>query len=787
MPPESDENLRLEIGHVLFIDIVGYSKLLIEEQKERLNQLTEIVLATAQVRDSTDEQLVRLPTGDGMALVFHHSAEEPARCALEIAEALRKHPELPVRMGIHSGPVSEVTDVSGRINIAGAGINMAQRVMDCGDAGHILLSQHVADDLVQYRQWAPRLVDLGECEVKHGVRLRLVNLYAEPLGNAALPQKFQQGTQKPAAAKPARRSIGWAAAMLLLALLAGALFFFMRKTPPPPVTATAAEKSIAVLPFENLSSDKENAYFAEGIQDEILTRLSKIAALKVISRTSTQKYKSAPDNLRDVGRQLGVANILEGSVQKVASAVHVNVQLIRASNDEHLWAESYNRKLDDVFAVEGEVAGAIAEQLNAKLSGTEKQELAAKPTNNAEAYDAYLRGLAFFERPDLLEADFQSAIQSFETAVRLDPNFGLGWARLSNTHSSLFFNNDFSTARREAAHTALDKAVRLQPDLLETQLAEAYFHYLVERDYDRARHIFEQIRLRSPNNSEAPRALALIARRQGRWDESLARFHEAIELDPRNLKALMWVSDTYQALRQFPTALKFIDRALDMAPTDNAAIARKAAIHQAMGQLEQADAVLVKIRIDANDGSSFGIAANQLLLQHRYPAAIALMQSCLAKMSASQVLERAQALFGLGELQRFTGDTANAKASYSQSRELLEAVLREQPDNAALVSALAQTDAGLGERELAMKEAERSIELLPASKDALAGPALEEVRAHVLARFGEKEGAIAALQHLLATTYGIGGPPITPALLRLDPSWDNLRDDPRFQKLCEGK
>src|SRR5436189_2461917 len=228
MPSGPDENLRLEIGHVLFIDIVGYSKLLIEEQKERLSQLTAIVLGTAQVRDSTDEQLVRLPTGDGMALVFRHSAEEPARCALEIAEALRKHPEISVRMGIHSGPVSEVTDVSGRTNIAGAGINMAQRVMDCGDAGHILLSQHVADDLVHSRQWAPRLRDLGECEVKHGVRLHLVNLYAEPLGNAAIPQKFQQAKPTLAAEKPACRSnAGLIAALVLLAILAaGAAYYF---------------------------------------------------------------------------------------------------------------------------------------------------------------------------------------------------------------------------------------------------------------------------------------------------------------------------------------------------------------------------------------------------------------------------------------------------------------------------------------------------------------------------------------------------------------------------------
>ena len=549
----------------------------------------------------------------------------------------------------------------------------------------------------------------------------------------------------------------------------------------------ANSKSIAVLPFENLSSDKENAYFADGIQDEILTRLSKIAALKVISRTSTQKYKSAPDNLREIGKQLGVANLLEGSVQKIANAVHVNVQLIRVSNDEHIWAESYNRKLDDAFAVEGEVATAIAEQLNAKLSGAEKQQVDTRPTDSPEAYDAYLRGLAFFERPDLLETDYQGAADSFETAVRLDPDFALAWARLSNTHSNFFFNYDYSTARREAAHRTLDNAVRLQPGLLETQLAEAYYYYFVERDYDRARQIFEQIRLRSPNNSEAPRALALIARRQGRWDESLARFHEAIDLDPRNLKALMWISDTYVALRQFPAALKFIDRALDIAPADNAAIGRKAGIYQAMGQLEQADAVLKKMRVDPNEAQSFIAVAGQLLLQHRYPAAIELLQSCLAKINATQVFERGGALFGLGELQRFSGDAVNAKASYSQSRQILEAGLRAQPDNAQIVFSLALTDAGLGERDVAMKEADRAIELLPASKDALAGPYLEEVRARVLARFGEKDGAIAALQHLLTTPYGTNGPPITPALLRLDPAWDNLRGDPRFQKLCEEK
>src|SRR5215212_4162438 len=372
---DSDDNLRLEIGHVLFIDLVGYSKLLIEEQKERLNQLTEIVLETAQVREASDEQLVRLPTGDGMALVFRHSAEEPARCALDIAEALRKHPELPGRMGIHSGPVSEVTDVSGRTNIAGAGINTAQRVMDCGDAGHILLSQHVADDLIQYRQWAPRLRDLGECEVKHGVRLHLVNLYAEPLGNPDPPEKFRPIAAPAATPEPLVKPnrMPWheivIGILLLAALIGGAMLWLHRVGSG----GNISEKTVAVLPFENLSSDKENAYFTDGVQDEILTDLSKVAELKVISRTSVMQYKSgAARNLREIGQQLGVAHVVEGSVQRAANKVRVNAQLIDARNDRHEWAENYDRPIDDVFAIQSEIAKGIAEQLQARLSPNEK-------------------------------------------------------------------------------------------------------------------------------------------------------------------------------------------------------------------------------------------------------------------------------------------------------------------------------------------------------------------------------------------------------------------------------
>src|SRR6266704_1486353 len=437
--PESDDNLRLEIGNVLFIDLVGYSKLLIEEQKERLNQLTEIVLATAPVREATGEQLVRLPTGDGMALVFRRSAEEPARCALEIAEALRKHPEIPVRMGIHSGPASEVTDVSGRTNIAGAGINMAQRVMDCGDAGHILLSQHVADDLVHSRQWASRLRDLGECEVKHGVRLHLVNLYAEPLGNAAVPQKFQQTKPTPVAEKPARRSsAGLIAALAVIAILvAGAAYYF---TAHRSKSAAIPEKSIAVLPMVNSTGDPANEYFSDGMSEEFISSLSRLQELKVVGRTSSFQFKGKTDDSKTIGEKLGVYYLLEGSVRRSADRVRIAVALIKSGDGANVWSETYDRELKDIFAVQSEIAGAVAKQLKVALLGNNGQTAplttAATPSNqNVEAYNALLQGNFYSYRRTA--EDFRKAIGYYEEAIRLDPRYALAYARLSSTAVNL--------------------------------------------------------------------------------------------------------------------------------------------------------------------------------------------------------------------------------------------------------------------------------------------------------------------------------------------------------------
>ena len=544
MPPGSDENLQLEIGHVLFIDIVGYSELLIEEQKERLHQLTAIVLATAQVRTSTDEQLVRLPTGDGMALVFHHSAEEPARCALEIAEALQKHPELPVRMGIHSGPVSEVQDVSGRTNIAGAGINMAQRVMDCGDAGHILLSQHVADDLVQYRQWAPRLHDLGDCEVKHGVRLHLVNLYAEPLGNAALPEKFQAAAEKRAAEKPvvetpprsSRFGKVAAAVTAVLILAAGAVYYFTSHRTPPsaatpeaPKSARTPEKSLAVLPFKNYSSDPNQEYFADGMTDLLTTELSGIGALTVKSHQSALKFKGSTKSMPEIGQELHADDIVEGSVLRDGSQVTVNVQLIEAQTDRHLWAKKFESDVSNIFKMRNEVVAAIAREIQVTVSPEQSSRLSSARTVNPAALQEYLLGRQSWNRQT--EKGFAEALEHFNRAKDIDPGFALAWAGVADFYWATADADIAATEARAKAKAAAQRALELDDSLAEahTALAATYvneFQWLEsERQFQRA------IQLK-PNYALAHWQYGWLLVFVGRAEEALKEMQRAVELDP---------------------------------------------------------------------------------------------------------------------------------------------------------------------------------------------------------------------------------------------------------------
>src|SRR5437667_763519 len=411
MPEVQSSDVKLQIGHVLFIDIVGYSKLLITDQSKQLQKLKEIVRGTEQFRLAEAEgKLLRLPTGDGGALVFRNNPEAPVLCAMEISKELKKHPELKVRMGIHSGPVNEITDLNEQANIAGAGINVAERVMDCGDAGHILLSQHVAEDLEQYPRWRPYLHDLGTFEVKHGVRVNVANLYSDEIGNPQLPSKLQAVKRHRAQVRWAEVAIG----LVILGAIIGAGFFFLRRAGQS--TSAIVDKSIAVLPFENLSAEKQNEYFADGVQDEILTDLAKIADLKVISRTSVMQYKSGlARNLREIGQQLGVAHLLEGSVQRAGGKVRVNAQLIDARNDAHLWAETYDRDLADVFAIQSEIAKTIADELKAKISPSEKAAIENPPTSDLDAYDLYLRAQALY----LNSADAVRAQETLPQAAHL--------------------------------------------------------------------------------------------------------------------------------------------------------------------------------------------------------------------------------------------------------------------------------------------------------------------------------------------------------------------------------
>src|SRR5437762_2835265 len=612
MPDEQKTKLRLEIAHVLFIDIVGYSKLRTTEQSAHIEKLRMIARGTDQFRTAEAEgKLLRLPTGDGGALVFR-KLEAPVLCAVEIADALKNHAEIRVRMGIHSGPVNEVTDLNEQANIAGAGINLAQRVMDCGDAGHILVSKHAAEDLEQYDQWQPYLHDLGECEGKHGERLHVVNLYNNEIGNPAVPGKFGRkaiaGTTASAATGNRRRYSIVAMAIGALIVLGVTSLFLTTRTAFRNIAgrgapaSPASEKSIAVLPFQNLSDDKSNGYFTDGIQDEILTRRSKIAALKVISRTSTQKYKSAPDNLRDVGRQLGVAHWLEGSVQKVANAVHVNVQLIRAATDEHLWAESYNRKLDDVFGVEGEVASAIADQLNAKLTGAEQKAVAEKPTENAEAYDVYLRAAAIDNAGNLDTT--KRVADLYAEAVRLDPQFALAWARLAVARSYLYFNGiDLDKNSGAAVKDAADRAISLQPDLGEAWLAQGVYRYRVLRDFQGALQSYEEALRRLPNSALVLAQMAHLERRLGQADVAQKHYRAAAQLDPRNVDILLTLADSFQSVRRYDEARRIVDRVLEMSPGNEAALAAKAFSFQAQGRLNEAAEILAKAPANSQDDS----------------------------------------------------------------------------------------------------------------------------------------------------------------------------------------
>ena len=591
--------------------------------------------------------------------------------------------------------------------------------------------------------------------------------------------------------KPSR-SRAWIYVVIIAGAISVGLFFLGRLTAPTKQSESAVSpaKSIAVLPFENLSRDPENAYFADGIQEEILTRLAKIADLKVISRTSTHQYQSKPGNLSEIAKQLGVANILEGSVQKAADQVRVNVQLINAQNDSHLWADTYDRKLTDVFGVESEIAKSIAESLQAKLTGREEQALAVKPTNNPEAYDAYLRGLgAEGEQLHSVYAQ-EKAIGFYEQAVQLDPAFAVAWSRLSRADSDLYSSpNDPTGTRRDAAKLALDMAQKLQPNSPDTLLALAYYQFLVLRDYELAKTTFRLVSNMLPGSSEVPSALAWIARRQGHWDETVRYYEQALVLNPRDSELLAYAAANYSDLRKVEAALKLSDRALDILPNDPDLMAAKAAIYQGEGKLEEAAKLLRDV--NAQTPSIFVVATQitQLTLERSLGEAVRLLQARVAQYHFGSELEKGAFTEDLAFRQRLAGDRAGAKITAEQARKTLEPICKNQPDNDFAAITLSRAYALVGDKSSALKEAERAIGVKPRAEYAAYGPGLEENLALIWMIVGENSAAISTLARLMEVPYSssLYGTPVTSALLRLDPTWDPLRADPAFRKLYEEK
>ena len=581
--------------------------------------------------------------------------------------------------------------------------------------------------------------------------------------------------------------IGGITALSVLALAGLYVGTLKRQAKPVSQAPAIPEKSIAVLPFENRSEDKANAYFADGIQDEILTRLSKIADLKVISRTSTQNYKSAPENLPRIAKQLGVAHILEGSVQRSGDSVRVNVQLINAANDSHLWADTFDRKLTDIFLVESEVAKAIADQLRAHLTGREEQEIAARPTDNPEAYDAYLRGLAYTLKAGATPATTLGAQKYLREAVRLDPKFALAWALLARVDaiSHFTFNLQPTASLNEETRHAAETALTLQPNLGEALLAKGYYYYACLKDYDGAVRYFEKARQFLPNSSRVPESLAYLTRRQGRWERSGSYFNEAKRLDPRNVNLLTQHALFYIALRRFPEALRKLDEVLDITPDDVDTLALKAAIAQAEGDLPRASALLASLRPAADHSIALETQVYQAILERRPAQIIARLKEILATPDPTLGYINSELRFWLGWAQEVAGDRAGAEQTWRQARTELESFLKAQPENINLISDLALTDMALGDKAAALALSDWAATAVPIEKNAIDGPVAIEVLARVAARMGEPDRAIIALQKLLSIPYGGGftSVPLTPALIRLDPMFDPLRNDPRFQKL----
>ena len=802
MSPELGPDLPLEIAHVLLIDAVGYSKLLVNEQIELLQELNQIVRSTECFRTAEKTgKLIRVPTGDGMAVLFFHSPEEPVRCALEISKALLEFPHIQLRMGVHSGPVNQVTDVNDKTNIAGSGINVAQRVLDCGDAGHILLSGHVAEDLSEYRHWQPHLHDLGECEVKHGLRLHIFNLYKENLGNPHVPQKLKRGRRWKQASGAAVRPLSvprWPKLALIAALSVSAValaisFSIFSRRGSPTIAQTPSEgvagavasipgKSIAVLPFRNLSDEQENAYFADGVQNEVLTDLATIADLKVISRTSVMQYKSdVARNLREIGQQLGVAHVVEGSVQRSGNRVRVNAQLLDARTDGQLWAQTYDRDLADVFAIQSEIAKSIADQLQAKLSPSEKSAIERPPTSDITAFELYAQAknvLAIRNaRANLLEA-----VDLLNQAVTRDPAFFKAYCQLAHTHDRLYFlGYDHTPARLALAEAAIQAAFRLRPNAGEAHLARAQNLYRGYLEYDAALAELEVAGQTLPNDAGVFELKGYIERRQGKQEEAVRSLERAIDIDPRNTFTLQQIALSYHHLRRFAEEKSVLDRALAIEPNDvDTKEARAFVEFHWKADTRPLHQILDSIRA-TNPAATQSIADGWLICALAERDAGAAKNAAIAAGANPPFTDEAVNFsrpFVEGVIARMTKDDEKARSAFTVARAEQEKIIQAQPNYGPPLCVLGLIDAGLGRKEEALREGRRAVELLSVEKDPINGIAMIKYSAMIAAWVGDNDLACeqlaVAIRPPSRLTYG---------QLKLLPFWDPLRGDPCFKKI----
>ena len=794
MPTEYRSEVQLQIGHVLFMDLVGYSTLLLDEQRQCQQQLTDIVRGTDQVRIAKEAgKLIRLPAGDGMALVFFNSPEAPVRCAIEISKKLKEYPQLKLRMGIHSGPIKEVRDVNDRTNVAGAGINVARRVMDCGDGGHILLSKRAAEDLSQSRRWSPCLHDLGECAVKHGVPIFLVNFYGEGVGNPELPKMIQQARVEEAAKATAtgaprtfrRIYLAMAATVVLIGAIGVSVWFYSRQNQ---ASMLAEEKSIAVLPFENFSPEKDNAFFADGIQDDILTSLAKIKDLRVISRSSVMAFRdAAAQNLRQIGRKLRVANILEGSVRKEGDRVVVNVQLIDTRNSRQILANRYDRTLVDSLGLQGELATEIADTLRAKLSEAEKAQTTTKPTQNADAYVFYLRANQISKNPDTLLGDYKTAEQLYIQAIELDPDFALAHARLASVCAEVFRYYEPTESWKTRARAEAETALRLQPNLAEGHFALGQCIYWMDEDYDRALEQFEIASRLSPSNADTRRLIAAIERRQGKWQQALKAYEKVAEVDPQNPSTARELMYTNTSMRRWPEAARWAEQMRAMAPTSLVAKTQS-------GYIDfwwKGDTRLLKSAMDQipagvdPDGTVTAARWDVAMLQRDYAAAKKILETSSVNELSYAIAGLTPKVFLQGCTYLAQGDNANAQKAFEQARPAFEAAVKEAPNSAERHASLGWLYALMGQKNDAIAEGERAVELKPESKDAVDGSLVSGYLALIYARVGANDLAIPLIERLIKIPGAVDSAnySITVNDLKYRWEWDSLRNDPRFQKL----